>query len=169
MADFDAHYRSIVLATADAPWVKNFLTRNGWRLGVGRFVAGRDVTEAVPKLEAIEGKGRGVILDLLGEFVSTEAAARVTAERILASIDVVREAGIEPYFSVKPSQLGLGVGFDLALELADGIAERLPPERHVVRCLEIAWCARLVRLREPDRFGKQAGVHADLSRLAVFP
>lgn len=125
MADLDTYYRSTVLAIADAPWIKRFLTRNGWRLGVGRFVAGRDVTEAVPKLQAIEATGKGVILDVLGEFVTTEAAARVTAERIAASIDVVREAGIEPYFSVKPTQLGLGVSYDLALELATGIADRL--------------------------------------------
>ncbi|HZJ08729.1 MAG TPA: proline dehydrogenase family protein [Trueperaceae bacterium] len=125
MLDIDSLYRRSVLATADAPWVKRFLERNGWRLGVGRFVAGRDVTEAVPKLQAIQAAGKRVILDVLGEFVTTEAAARVTSERILASIEVVREADVEPYFSVKPTQIGLGVAPQLALELASGIARRL--------------------------------------------
>ena len=125
MLDIDSLYRRSVLAVADAPWIKRFLERYGWRLGVGRFVAGRDVTEAVPKLQAIQASGKGVVLDLLGEFVTSEPAARVVAERILASIEVVREAGVQPYFSVKPTQLGSGVSTELAHELASGIARRL--------------------------------------------
>lgn len=125
MTDLDSLYRRAVLATADAPWMRSFLERHGWRLGVGRFVAGRDVSAAVPKLQAIEASGKGVILDVLGEFVSTEAAARATAERIAEAVAVVQRSGVEPYFSVKPTQVGLGVDRELAFELAGDVARRL--------------------------------------------
>ena len=48
-----------------------------------------------------------------------------SAESILAAVDVVAEAGVEPYFSVKPTQLGLGVDSELAHELAQAVAERI--------------------------------------------
>src|SRR5690606_18568674 len=68
-------YRRVGLATAGAPWVRGFVERHGFKLGVGRFIAGRDVTEALPKLQAIQASGKGVIIDVLGEFVTSEAEA----------------------------------------------------------------------------------------------
>jgi proline dehydrogenase len=122
MPQLDDLYRRAVLATADARWVRGFVERHGWRLGVGRFVAGPDLESALPKLKAIEASGKGVIIDVLGEFVASEAAARESAARIAAAVEGVHEAGVEPYFSVKPSQLGLGVSPALALELAHELA-----------------------------------------------
>lgn len=118
-------YRRAVLATAETRWVRGFVERNGWRLGVGRFVAGQDLEAALPKLKAIEASGKGVIVDVLGEFVASEEDARASAARIAAAVEGVHAAGVEPYFSVKPTQLGLGVSPDLALELADGLARRI--------------------------------------------
>src|SRR5690606_37251110 len=84
-----------------------------------RFVAGRDLESALPKLRAIEDAGKGVIIDVLGEFVTTAEAARESAARVASAVRGVHDAGVEPYFSVKPSQLGLGVSPALALDLAD--------------------------------------------------
>ncbi|HRP46670.1 MAG TPA: hypothetical protein PLT07_03895, partial [Trueperaceae bacterium] len=82
-----ALYRNITLGVADAPFVKATISRYGWRVGVGRFVAGQDAATAVPALLKIQASGRGIILDLLGEFVGTEAAARGTARAIEESDD----------------------------------------------------------------------------------
>jgi len=125
MADIDTLYRRIVLATADAGVVKRFVERHGWRLGVGRFVAGPDVTSAIPKFQELRAAGKSLILDALGEFVTSETEARRSADGILAAVDVVAAAGVEPYFSVKPTQLGLGVDAELAHELAASVAERI--------------------------------------------
>ncbi len=125
MPGVDDLYRRTVLATAAAPWVKGFVERNGWKLGVGRFVAGPDLGSALPKLQAIEASGKGVIVDVLGEFVGSEAEARQMAARIGAAVEGVHAAGVEPYFSAKPTQLGLGVSEGLALELADALARQV--------------------------------------------
>jgi proline dehydrogenase len=125
MADIDTLYRRIVLATADAGFVKRFVERNGWRLGVGRFIAGPDVTSAVPRFKELQAAGKRLILDALGEFVTSEAEARRSADGILAAVDVVAAAGVEPYFSVKPTQLGLGVDRGLAHELSASVAARI--------------------------------------------
>ncbi len=115
-------YRTSVLAVADAGPVKRLLTRHGWKLGVRRFVAGESVEEAVPTLLGIQASGKRVVMDVLGEFLATEAEARATAAGIVHAVRTAAAAGVEPYLSVKPTQLGLGFDVDLALELASEVA-----------------------------------------------
>lgn len=129
-------YRNVTLKIADAPYVKSAISRYGWRVGVGRFVAGQTVEEAVPALLALQASGRGAILDLLGEFIATEAGARTAAQEIERCVRVAHAAGVEPYLSVKPTQLGLGVSAELAFELADGVA-RLVGELGGHVCLDM--------------------------------
>lgn len=133
--DLAAIYRNATLAIAGAKPVKSVIGRYGWRLGVGRFVAGEDIRSAVPALLAIQASGRHVILDLLGEFVESESASRAVADAVKECVAVARASGVEPYFSVKPTQLGLGVGAELALELADGVASAIGRRRHL--CLDM--------------------------------
>ncbi len=118
----DGAYRRTVLAVAGAPLVRGFVTRAGWRLGVGRFVAGESMEQALPALQRIEASGKGIVIDVLGEFVGDEAAARQSAARIRQAMQEAAEHGLEPYFSAKPTQLGLGIDRDLALELATDLA-----------------------------------------------
>lgn len=134
--NFAPLYRNVTLAIADAPFVKATAHRYGWRLGVGRFVAGEDIHAAVPALQALEASGRRVILDLLGEFVGTEEAARATAAAVSECVSVAHAAGVEPYLSVKPTQLGLGVDAELAYELAEPIVRQVERLRGHV-CLDM--------------------------------
>ena len=120
----DSAYRRTMLAIADARLIRNFVHRVGWRLGVGRFVAGESLEQALPVLSGIEASGKGIVIDLLGEFVSDEAAARQAAARIGQALEQAAAHGLEPYFSAKPSQLGLGVDLELATELATDLAGR---------------------------------------------
>ena len=119
----DGAYRRTLLAVADAPLVRGFITRAGRRLGVARFVAGESLDEALPNLRGLVSSGKGIVLDVLGEFVSDEVAARQAAGRIGAALEAAAGHGLEPYFSAKPTQLGLGVDADLAFELASGLAD----------------------------------------------
>lgn len=121
--DASTLYRNVLLRTAEAGFVRTFVTRFGWRMGVGRFVAGESIEAALPALQRIEASGRRVVLDQLGEFVRSENAAREIAEKVRHAVQAAAEAGVEPYLSVKPTQLGLAIDPGLAFELASGIAE----------------------------------------------
>lgn len=132
-------YRTSVLAVADAGPVKRLLHRHGWKLGVGRFVAGESVEAAVPTLLEIQATGKRVILDVLGEFLTTEAEARTTAAGIVHALRTAAAAGVEPYLSVKPTQLGLGfdkeLAFELAADVARAVADADPVRGHL--CLDM--------------------------------
>src|SRR5690606_27812227 len=134
--DFPTLYRNVMLGTADAPFVRAFLTRHGWRLGVGRFVAGEDLPAALPALREIEASGRSLILDVLGEFVESEEAARATAARIEEAVEQAAAAGVRPCFSVKPTQLRLGVGSELAYALGSHVACAVQRHRGAL-CLDM--------------------------------
>lgn len=114
----DKLYRRTVLAVADNATVKSIAHKQGWKLGVGRFVAGETLEEALPTLNHLEAQGLHPILDLLGEFIDTEAGALAMTEEILGTLERLAETSLNRYMSVKPSQLGLGVSFDLALDNA---------------------------------------------------
>jgi proline dehydrogenase len=88
---------------------------------VGRFVAGETSPVALDHARTLNGDGVGAILNLLGEHYHERAHADRDAEayrRLLADLD---GSGLRACVSVKPSQVGLGVGEDAFRENAHGI------------------------------------------------
>lgn len=124
MALFEDIYRRIVLGTAAAGPVQRLLKRNGFRLGVRRFVAGENLTEAMTVLEQLDRTGYGTILDLLGEFVESREAVDDIVNQILITLERLGTMDLQRQMSVKPTQLGLGISPDLALGNAVAIASR---------------------------------------------
>jgi proline dehydrogenase len=117
-------YRQSLLAVSEFGPLARLLKRHGWRLGVRRFVAGESLEEAIAAIQALEGRGMKGILDLLGEFVDSEAGVSAMVGEIMAALDRLASRPIDPYMSVKPTQLGLGISLDLALKNARAIANR---------------------------------------------
>lgn len=117
-------YRRGVLGVAGTRAVAGFIKRQGFRLGVGRFVAGEDLEQALAAIRALERQGLYGILDLLGEFIETEAGANAITDEIVATLDRLHREPLDKYMSVKPTQLGLGIGLELALRNARRVARR---------------------------------------------
>jgi proline dehydrogenase len=117
-------YRQGVLGVAGAPAVAGFIKRQGFRLGVGRFVAGEDLEQALDAIRALERQGLYGILDLLGEFIDTEAGANAITDEIVATLERLSSEPLDKYMSVKPTQLGLGLGLGPALRNARRVARR---------------------------------------------
>lgn len=117
-------YRRSVLGVAGLRPVERLLTRYGWRLGVGRFVAGESASEALPALADLRASGREVIVDVLGEYVHDAAAAAAMAAQVAASVDTLAQAGVPPVMSVKPTQVGLALGEDVAAEHVLALARK---------------------------------------------
>lgn len=120
----DAFYRHILLTMSSSAPVSGFVKSRVWKLGVGRFVSGETLETALPKLQELEAQGLRGNLDLLGEFVDTEAGALAMTEEILHTLDALAGEPVERYMSVKPTQLGLGISPEFALENARRITQR---------------------------------------------
>jgi proline dehydrogenase len=115
-------YRAAVLGISGFEPVARVVRRHGFRLGAKRFVAGHDVAEALPVLRALQGDGRSVIVDVLGEYVPDVARARAMADDVMGTVQALHAGGIRPVISVKPTQLGLALDGAVASELAGRIA-----------------------------------------------
>lgn len=129
-------YRRTLLMVAGSGPVERFVRSQGWKLGVGRFVAGERLEDALEALRRLEADGLHGILDLLGEFVaSEEGAAEMTAE-VLRTLAALEGQPFARTMSVKPTQLGLAVSDELALANARAVLERArEADAHV--CLDM--------------------------------
>ncbi len=116
-------YRRGLLGLAGARPVSAFIKSQGFKLGVGRFVAGESLEQALPALRTLEQSGLHPILDLLGEFVSTSEGAEAMTRQILKTLERLGGEHLDKTMSVKPTQLGLGVSFELALANARRVAQ----------------------------------------------
>lgn len=114
--DFDRVARKTILTVAGNSSVTRFAKRYGMRLGARRFVAGDTLDEALKAVANLNHHGILSTLDLLGESVSDEASARAAASAVAAILSGIKASGVDSNVSVKLTQMGLDVSYDLALD-----------------------------------------------------
>ncbi len=108
--------RKLVLAGARSGLVRRVVTSKRVTQGfVRRFVAGENLEEALPVVEALRDRGMRVSLDFLGESVTDARLARKVVDEYLRALaeGLPRVPGLRSSVSVKPSQLGMDVDLDL--------------------------------------------------------
>jgi len=88
-----------------------------------RYIAGETLAEAIACLEEHQGRGFDGILDILGEDVASEAAARTALREYQAGASAIAEHKLSAYVSVKPTHFGLRSSPDLAFELYSALCE----------------------------------------------
>lgn len=116
-------YRNFVLAIAQNPQIRHLVTTRG-RAFSRRFVAGDTPAEALQALEALEQQGIHAILDLLGEMVTSQEMAQQFTQQIIAMVHSLGQKPYLRYVAVKPTQVGLDLGLDLATQqMLDILAE----------------------------------------------
>jgi proline dehydrogenase len=91
---------------------------------VSRFVAGETLPEALTALERLRDAGFRTTVDVLGEAVTTRAAADTAADEYLATLDALASRGLDRNVSVKLSQMGLGIDHDACRSNLTRILER---------------------------------------------
>jgi proline dehydrogenase len=76
---------------------------------VRRFVAGETLEEALEALERLRQAGLRTTVDVLGESVDSEDAARQAADRYIETLDALVRRGLDGNVSLKLTQMGLDV------------------------------------------------------------
>jgi proline dehydrogenase len=98
-----------------------------------RYIAGETLGEALAQLAALKAEGHPGIIDLLGEDVAGEAAARKVMHDYKAAADAVHTAGLDAYVSIKPTHFGLRTSRELALELYTDLIRHCAAQKQFVR------------------------------------
>lgn len=105
--------RGTLLFLSEQPTLKHMLSGPLTRPLVHRFVAGVTLPEATETARAINAEGLSVAFDYLGESVHTAAEAGAAAAQYVAILHAIERAGLRAYASLKPTQMGLDVGYEL--------------------------------------------------------
>jgi proline dehydrogenase len=109
--------RSVLLTLSHRRFIGRLATRMPFtRPMVARFVAGETLEAALPAMQRIRAAGFRTTVDILGEAVTSEAAARAAAAAYVAAIPNLAANGLDLNVSLKLSQMGLGLGRELARE-----------------------------------------------------
>jgi proline dehydrogenase len=98
-----------------------------------RFIAGEQISEAIEAARAVEARGMGHTLDLLGESVTTLDEAYAATREYLEVIEAITASGIGRGISLKLTQLGVDVDKATAVDNLRKILERAEPAGFFVR------------------------------------
>jgi len=108
--------RAILIYLSKARWSRQLVT--GWRFArraAARFVAGDTLEEALGAIRTLNALGMNATLDHLGENVTNaEEALRATDDYILL-LNKIQSPEYRANISLKLTQLGLALDFDMAL------------------------------------------------------
>lgn len=118
-AGFERAMRSLLLTLSHRRFIGRLATRLPFtRPLVARFVAGESLEAALPAIRALREAGFRTTVDILGESVTSVAAANEAAAGYVAAIAALEAAGLDLNVSLKLSQMGLGLGREVARENA---------------------------------------------------
>ena len=126
--------RAFLLYLSNAGWVRNIVT--SWRVArkmASRFVAGDTLDDALNAIRKLNEKGLLTTLDCLGENVTASEDAVKAKDTYLEMLKRLHEAGVKSNCSMKLSQLGLELDFDLCLANMRSIALRAAEYGTLVR------------------------------------
>ena len=116
--------RKFLLWASTNPFLARRLPRMRFvQRAVRRFMPGEELEDALAEVPALEEKGMGAVLTLLGENVSLEKEAEAVANHYLEAVEEVARRGLDAEISVKLTQLGLDLGGGLALAHCRELAE----------------------------------------------
>jgi len=98
-----------------------------------RFVAGKDIADALRAAKSVNDQGMAVTMDSLGESVSSEQQARDAAEIYHQLLEQIATLKLNANISVKLTQMGLEQSPELAEEIAESLVQHAHSTGNFVR------------------------------------
>jgi proline dehydrogenase len=117
--------RALFIALSESRWLRGVAERS--RLGQrtsARFVAGKDVADAVRATAAVNQFGASVSIDNLGENVTNADEARASAQLYHDLLDQIAAHKLNANVSLKLTHMGLDVDETMAYEIVRGLVAK---------------------------------------------
>ena len=107
-------FRSFFIYLSKAAWARKLVTRwsVAWK-AASRFVAGETLADAIRVAKDLNQKGMNVTLDHLGEHTNTPEEASQAARHVLDILDEIDRMGVRANVSIKLTQIGLALGYEV--------------------------------------------------------
>ena len=103
-------FRSFFIYLSKAVWARQVVTnwRVSWKMA-SRFIAGKQVSDAIRAIRALNEKGINATLDHLGEHTTNPESAVQATQDILEALEAIHQSGLCANVSIKLTQIGMVV------------------------------------------------------------
>jgi len=98
-----------------------------------RYIAGPTLEDARRVVTGLNAEGKLATVDVLGEEVSRDSEAAAIAAEYVAALDVFERDDLDANVSVKPTGLGLKLGYDLCKRNVSAVIAAAEPTNRFVR------------------------------------
>lgn len=120
--------RNVLLWASTNPFLAQRLpTYRFVRRATSRFLPGETLSDAMTEAVRLQGEGIQSTFTLLGENVTTPAEADAVADHYLEALEAFKGQSLDAEVSVKPTQLGLDLGKDEAVQRLERIVRACDP------------------------------------------
>ncbi len=117
--------RTILLKMADSEFLNRQATQRSFvRRATRKFMPGEQAEDALRAAQMLKLEGRGTVFTKLGEAITARADAEGVRDHYLGFLDQLAASGLDGHVSVKPTQLGLDISYDMCLEFMSALAAR---------------------------------------------
>jgi len=117
--------KTFLLSLSKAEWARR--TVSGWpiaRRTASRFVAGDKLDDAITVIKTLNSKGLYTTLDHLGEHVNSVEEAAAATDHYLSVFQHLDKDGLMSTASLKLSQMGLNLDFEMCLANVERIVRQ---------------------------------------------
>ena len=98
-----------------------------------RYIAGTELEDACRVVERENAEGKLATIDVLGEEIASDEEARAIARTYVDVFSTIERQGLDSNVSVKPTALGLKLGYDLFRENLQLVVRRAAESSNFVR------------------------------------
>jgi proline dehydrogenase len=98
-----------------------------------RYIAGTELADARRVVAELNAAGKLATVDVLGEEITRAEEAEAIADEYVAALDAFEQDGLDANVSVKPTGLGLKLGYDLCKRNVERVIAAAEPTNRFVR------------------------------------
>ena len=98
-----------------------------------RYIAGTELADARRVVRELNAAGKMATVDVLGEEIAREDEAAAIADQYVAALEAFEEDGLDANVSVKPTGLGLKLGYDVCKRNVERVIAAAEPTGRFVR------------------------------------
>ena len=98
-----------------------------------RYIAGEELDDALRVVRELNDQGKLATIDVLGEEIAQPEEARAIAAAYRETFEAIERGRLDSNVSVKPTALGLNLGYDLFLRNLTDVVEHAAGRNNFVR------------------------------------
>ncbi|MFL5920466.1 MAG: proline dehydrogenase family protein [Gaiellaceae bacterium] len=99
----------------------------------GRYIAGEELDDALRVVRRLNDQGKMATIDVLGEEIVSPDEARAIGNAYRESLDAFERGKLDSNVSVKPTALGLKLGYDLCRDNLEDVVRHAAERGNFVR------------------------------------